>query len=280
VLRPWIADDGALVRLRLVGGVLPTSTLRALVRIADEFADGTIHLTKRTNLQLRGIAHDDGCVPPKLVDAITAAGLLPSPSHELVRNIMVSPMTGRAGGRADLRATALELDRLLCDDPATAGLAGRFLFVLDDGRGDAASRTLDLGLMAVDADTAQLRIGSQHWGELVPLAEAAGALLTYALRFLAGNAEGETALWHIDELPRGGAELLRVQHARDLRTHVTALPLPYGIITQDDGRTAEHLEVPDGLLTPALVAAILDRAGAEVIVTPWRSIVIPDLETE
>ncbi|MCW2799757.1 MAG: sulfite reductase subunit beta, partial [Aeromicrobium sp.] len=76
----------------------------------------------------------------------------------------------------------------------------------------------------------------------------------------------------------GGAELFRPHHARDLRTHVSALPLPYGIITQDDGLTAEHLAVPDGLLTPEQARTILDRAGSQVIVTPWRSIVIPDLE--
>jgi precorrin-3B synthase len=278
VLRPWIADDGALVRLRLVGGVLPTDALRALVGIAEKFADGTILLTKRTNLQLRGIAHEGGCVPPALVTALTEAGLLPSPSHELVRNIMVSPLTGRAGGRADLRAMALELDRQLCADPAFAGLAGRFLFVLDDGRGDIAGRTLDLGIMAVNAETVQLRIGSHHWGAVVDLDEAPEALLAYALRFLDARGEGETALWHVDELPGQGSELINQHHARDLRTQVATVPLPYGIITQDDGRNAEHVAVPDGLLTAALAESILARAGDEVIVTPWRSIVIPDLE--
>lgn len=278
MLRPWIAEDGALVRIRLIGGVLPTTSLRALVGIAQELADGTIHLTKRTNLQLRGIDHEDGHVPAELVEALTAAGLLPSRSHELVRNIMVSSMTGRLGGQADLRAAALELDRLLCAEPAFADLAGRFLFVLDDGRGDVASRSLDLGLMAVDSESAQLRVGSHHWGELMPIDEAPEILLAYAERFLARNGEGESALWHVDDLPAGGAELLGGQHARDLRTHVTALPLPYGIIAQDDGRSAEHLAVPDGLLTPELAAKIVDRAGSQVIVTPWRSIIIPDLE--
>lgn len=279
MLRPWIADDGALVRLRLVGGVLSTSALRDLVGIAADYADGTILLTKRTNLQLRGIEHAGGCVPAVLVDAIAEAGLLPSPSHELVRNIMVSPLTGRVAGRADLRETAHELDRLLCAEPDFAGLAGRFLFVLDDGRGDIASRSLDLGLMAVDTETVQLRVGSDHWGAVTPLEDAPEALLSYARAFLGLRGEGEAALWHVDELPDGGAELLGMHHARDLRTQVSTLPPPYGIIAQDDGRSAEHLAVPDGVLTPELAGVILDRAGTEVIVTPWRSIVIPDLET-
>ena len=35
VLRPWIADDGALVRLRLVGGRLAPSALARLLDVAE-----------------------------------------------------------------------------------------------------------------------------------------------------------------------------------------------------------------------------------------------------
>ncbi len=278
VFRPWIADDGAIVRLRLVGGTMPASTLAPIIEVAEEFGDGTVLLTKRTNLQLRGIDHRDGCVPDTLVEALTSIGLLPSPSHELVRNIMVSPLTGRVGGQADLRPLAAELDRLLCDDPTLTRLAGRFLFVLDDGRGDVGHRTLDLGVTAVDAQHAQLRVGSDHWGPVTSLGEAAGALIAYAGRFLAAAGTGDSALWHVDELPRGGAELIGQSYARDARTHVTSLPLPYGIIAQDDGRDAEHVAVPDGLLTRDLAETLAARATDEVVVTPWRSIILPDLE--
>ena len=278
VLRPWIADDGAIVRLRLVGGAVPTAALARLVEIAEQHADGTVLLTKRTNLQLRGIQHDDGCVPPALVEALDEAGFLPSPSHELVRNIMVSPLTGRAGGVADLRATARELDRLMCDEPELSRLAGRFLFVIDDGRGDVGHRSLDLGATAVDPEHVQLRLGSDHWGPVATLDEAPTALIAYATRFLALAGTGDTAAWHVDELPDGGAELIGTAHARDVRTQVTSLPLPYGIIAQDDGGAAEHIAVPDGLLNRAIADTIDVHADGEVIVTPWRSIVLPDLE--
>lgn len=279
VLRPWIADDGAIVRLRLIGGVLPAASLGPLLDIADEHADGTVLLTKRTNLQLRGIAHDRGCVPGALVDALTAAGFLPSPSHELVRNIMVSPMTGRVGGQADLRATGVELDRLLCAEPELARLAGRFLFVLDDGRGDVGHRALDLGATAVDPQHVQLRIGSRHWGPVVTLDEAPEALIAYANRFLAEAGTGDTAPWHVDELPGAGTELIGQTHERDVRTQVTSLPLPYGIVAQNNGEAAEHIAVPDGLLTRAIAGTIDIHAAREIIVTPWRSVLLPDLET-
>ena len=278
VLRPWIADDGALVRLRLVGGALSAQALADLAIIAGDHADGHLYLTKRANIQLRGIKHDDGCVPEEFVDAVKAAGLLPSPSHELVRNIMVSPLSGRIGGQADLRPVAQRLDEQLCDDPVFANLAGRFLFVLDDGRGDLVDRSLDLGVMAVDADAAQIRVGTQHWGEVVELDAVPTVLLDLARKFLDVNGDGEDALWHVDELPEGGADLLGLNHARDLRTQVASLPAPYGLIAQDDGRSVEHVAVPEGDLTHDLATQVLARAGREVVVTPWRSLLLPDQE--
>lgn len=189
LLRPWIADDGALVRVRVPGGAVTTEALGALVQVAGGHGDGTVHLTSRANLQVRGIEHDDGCLPDAVVDVIMATGLVPSTSHERVRNILASPLTGRSGGRADLRPVVADLDTRLCAEPLLAALAGRFLFVLDDGRGDLVERDLDLGLVALDASTAQLRAGTSAWGPVVPLGEAAAALTTLAVRFaeLAGS---------------------------------------------------------------------------------------------
>lgn len=279
VLRPWVADDGAIVRLRLVGGALTSQMLTDLMAIAAEWADGTVLLTKRANVQLRGIDHtrgDDGsnCVPPEFVDAITEAGFLPVPTHELVRNIMVSPLSGRVGGRANLFPIARKFDELLCADPLFAGLSARFLFVLDDGRGDLVDRTLDLGAMAVDAENAQIRIGSQGWGEVVELEAIPEVLLDLAARFVRARGDGPDAPWHIDEL---STPLVEIHHARDLRTQVASPFPPRGKLTQEDGRTAEVVDVPDGVLTHDLATQVLARAGHDLIVTPWHSLVLPDL---
>ena len=103
-------------------------------------------------------------------------------------------------------------------------------------------------------------------------------LLDLARRFLDVNGDGDDALWHVDELPDGGADLLGLNHARDLRTQVTSLRVPYGLIAQDDGRTVEHVDVPEGDLTHDLATQVLARAGRDVVVTPWRSLLLPDLE--
>ena len=274
VTRPWTAEDGALVRIRLVGGRVDTAALAALVDLSAEHADGDLHLTSRANLQLRGIRYDDRRLPDGLAAGVAAARLLPSVSHELVRNIMVSPLSGRAGGRADLFPVAEELDRLLLADAGCASLAGRFLFVLDDGRGDLRERTADLAAVALDAGSAQVRAGTDQWGPVLPLDVVAGTLHLLARRFLARRGDDPSTAWHVDEL----TEPVLPPAPRDPRTHAQAGPPPYGRNRQDDGRRLEHVEVPDGVLTPALAADVLARAAGEVVVTPWRSLLLVDLE--
>lgn len=278
LLRPWIADDGALVRVRVPGGRLTTDALRGLHEVAESHGDGAVHLTSRANLQVRGIAHDDGCLPDAVVDAVMATGLMPSASHERVRNIMASPLTGIVGGRADLRPAVRELDERLCADPMLAALAGRFLFVLDDGRGDVAGRDLDLGLVAVSTTEAQLRAGRSAWGPAVPVTEAAEALAGLARRFVAAAGAQPESPWHVDELPGAGAGLLGHVHERRDETRVSAEPPPLGRITQDDGRLALHLAAPGGRLDRRLMDDVLALDAPLVVITPWRTLIVPDLE--
>lgn len=95
---------------RLVGGRLTTAELASLLAVSKEYADGTVHLTTRANLQLRALPRDpvdETRLHPEALAAIESTGLLPSRTHELVRNILVSPQTGLdaadGDGRANLR---------------------------------------------------------------------------------------------------------------------------------------------------------------------------------
>lgn len=278
LLRPWIADDGALVRLRVPGGHLSTDALMRLHDVARVHGDGSVHLTSRANLQVRGIRHDDGCLSDDVVDAVMDTGLMPSTSHERVRNVMASPLTGLAGGCADLRPVFRELDTLVCAEPSLASLAGRFLFVLDDGRGDVAGRDLDLGLVAVSADAVQLRAGRDAWGPVVPVRHAPKSLVDLALRFVEAAGAQPESPWHVDELPGRGTGLLGRAGNRRPETRVDGAAAPLGRISQDDGRVALHLAVPDGRLDRRLLDDVLALDAPGVVVTPWRTLIVPDLE--
>lgn len=268
VLRPWQADDGLLVRLRLVGGRVPAARLRALADVAEVYGDGRIHVTTRANLQVRGLPGSDGHLEPEVLAALEATGLVPTRTHELVRNVMTSPQSGLAGGRADLRGVARELDGLLCANERLAQLPGRFLFVLDDGRGDLRERNCDLGLVALDSGTAQLRIG-RGWGPTVGLADAAATLAELAEGFRRARGQGPAAPWHVAELDRS----LGPVRAPDPRLPEPSAPLPYG-----DVPGGRHVEVPSAGLDRASLAAYPTDVP-EVIVTPWRGVLVPEEKT-
>lgn len=280
VLRPWPADDGLLVRLRLVGGRLDVSALHALLAVAERYGDAAVYLTERANLQVRGLPCEDGALPAEVLGAVESTGLVPSRTHELVRNFMVSPATGIAGGRADLRPVAHELDRRLCASSRLSLLPGRFLFVLDDGRGDVADRPCDLGLVALDAETAQLRVGPGYAG-LVLLDDAAATLVDLAERFVdvrawdpdqPGVGDDSRAPWHVRELDR----VLTPVVSPDPRVPEAGGPLGYGPVP--GGR---HVEVPDARLSRRGVEALpIEGVGAgvrELVVTPWRGIFVPEV---
>ncbi|WP_310961189.1 nitrite reductase [Nocardioides terrisoli] len=268
LLRPWPADDGLLVRLRLVGGRVPAVALRSVAEVAERFGDGHVHLTTRANLQIRGLPVDHGAVRADALGAIESTGLVPTRTHELVRNVMVSPQTGLAGGRADLRPVAAELDRLLCASPRLGDLPGRFLFVLDDGRGDVLDRSGDLGLCVLDADLVQLRVGT-GWGPRLPLRDAATRLADLAGRFLDARGTGPAAAWHVAEL----VEPLLAPVDRDPRVPEPTGPLRYGEVGG-----GVHVEAPGGRLDRAAVERY--TAGVDtVVVTPWRGLLIPEERT-
>ena len=263
-MRPWSAADGMLVRLRLIGGRVSSASLRALVEVAERYGDARIHLTSRANLQVRALPGTDGALLPEVLAAIETTGLLPSRTHELARNVMMSPQTGLAAGVVDLRPVALDLDERLCGDPDLAVLPGRFLFVLDDGRGDLVDRSCDLGLVALDEESAQLRVGD-GFGSVVPIDTAAQQVASLAHEFAARRGAGPAAPWHVVEL----AEPLVRPVDPDPRLPAAAPPLPFGEVP--GGR---HVEVTDAGLDRIAVAGLTADAD-HVVVTPWRGVLIP-----
>ncbi|HSV38733.1 MAG TPA: nitrite reductase [Nocardioidaceae bacterium] len=235
ILRPWPAEDGPLVRIRLVGGLLSAVQFEGLLRLSREYGDGNLHLTSRANVQVRAVRD-----PAAFADELEALGLLPSRSHERVRNIVVSP-TG------SLHGLARDFDALLCATPSLAGLPARFLFGFDDC-GDLGPLSPDLGVYVADG-VARLVVGGRL-GDIVALDDVPNRLVELALRFLTLRGEGPTAAWHVAELP---VELA----AAALEYPVTAAPPP--------------MAIPDGVLTPDLAARLDVRE--QLVVTPWRGVI-------
>ena len=302
-----------LARVRLPGGLVTPEQLRELARLAGELGDGRVELTSRGNAQLRGLAAD---AAGPLTDRLAHAGLLPSLSHDRVRNVLASPLAGLDRG-CDLTEVVRALDTALCARPRLAELSGRFLFAVDDGRGDVAGLGADV-VATVHPDDAVVnglsmcpfpghRAASEQGPDTDEVGTADGvsddvrdrvvaAMLAFAEAFLDLQEELGSTAWRIADLPAGAD---RVRAAATARLGLAAVPeimqpdvavtgssglptRPAGLVAHEgagDRGESVVLLAPLGRLTAAQVNWVADRVprGAARI-TPWRSIVLPGLD--
>ena len=270
MLRLAEAADGYLARVRLPGGLIGAGQMRVLARLTA----GRVELTSRGNVQLRGLAAD---AAGPLTDELFRAGLFPSSSHDRVRNVLASPLAGLDGG-PDLTAIVQGLDAGLCARARLAELPGRFLFAVDDGRGDVAGLGADV--------VARVQAGGAVVNGLAVLgagaADVVTVMLAYAEAFLDVRAADGGTAWRIADLTDGPA---RVRAAVAARLGLAAAPSrspggpasrPVGVV--GPGGTVAVLLAPLGQLTAAQLTWLADRAGGRPArITPWRSVVLPDL---
>ncbi len=294
-MRVHQAADGGLARVRIPGGVLTGPQWQALITAAQELGNGQLELTSRGNLQLRGLrAGDETALAARLRDA----GLLPSLTHERVRNLLASPLAGRdGGGLLDVRPLIAEFDRALCARPALGELSGRFLFALDDGRGDVLAAGPDIAVTATSPSALRLLLGGQPAGAPHPASAAVELMLAAAEAFLAERQAQGGAAWRLAELadgpgrvaarlgiaePAGIAGPTGVAGPAGIALHEAgpshpsaSAPVPGRPIRQPDGASALTIGIPLGSLTAEQAWAF---ARPQLILTPWRSIVVPDLD--
>ncbi|WP_372463872.1 precorrin-3B synthase [Streptomyces pinistramenti] len=308
-LRLHPAADGALARVRVPAGDLTVRQAVALADAAERLGDGRISLTSRGNVELRGLS--DGC-GQELAALLSGAGLLPSARHERVRNILASPLAGLDRRTpADVRRWAGELDELLCASDVAPQLSGRFLFVLDDGRGDVAALGGDVTLVAEAAEPT----GATGGGALLFLGAPDGfrdaadggpaalriagpdvprAALAAAGHFLAA-ADG-TGAWRVRDLPADRMPGVRDTGERLRAAGIAAAYVPPGDvpayreapsygeatapgIVEGSGGAALSVLAPLGRLTCAQWRLLTEAAAADgdgtLRLTPWRGVVVP-----
>ncbi|RCH64437.1 cobalamin biosynthesis protein CobG [Streptomyces sp. SDr-06] len=279
-LRLHAADDGQLARLRLPGGILTNHQVHALATAAERYGDGHLGITSRGNAELRGIGEACGT---GLAELLRHTALLPSEQHERIRNIVATPLAGLDDrGHGHTPAWVRALDALLCGQDWTAALSGRFLFVLDDGRGDVAGLGGDVTLLAQAGDTALVRVGPSTLR--VAAGDAPRAALAAARAFLDTAAAAGNGAWRVRELPPG--------HPVDLAGALALAGIPATPAAPPDAHSAAPapgiVASPDGTYA-LIVAPVLGRVGApalhalagprdEVRITPWRQFVIPGFD--
>lgn len=171
-LRPMESGDGLIVRVRPWNGALTPVQARGIADGARQHGNGLIDLTRRANLQLRGVS--PATLAP-LQATLDRLGLLDrDPGAETRRNVMVGPFAGTAA-----RALATQLTQAIVADSGLKGLPPKFGWLVDDGAFPTLlDQRSDIALCLL-ADGVAVRAG-RSWLGVVDRARAVEAALGLA----------------------------------------------------------------------------------------------------
>ncbi len=252
--RPMMAGDGLLVRVKPRLGRLTRDQALGLADAATTHGNGLIDMTRRANLQLRGVAQSAW---PVLLQRLLALGLVDADADREKRlNILVSP-TWRQGD--DSHRIARDLVALL--DALPAALPGKTGFVIDAGAAPLLQdQPGDFRIERSEAGDLMLRADDRSTGCAVPLGREADALIALAHWFVAsgGAATGRMAR-HTAPLP---------DWARGLLNTAPAAILPWGRGTS--------YGLPFGRIDAGLLARLATALppGRGLRTTPWRILLL------
>ncbi|MEO1206496.1 MAG: precorrin-3B synthase [Pseudomonadota bacterium] len=289
-LRPMESGDGLIVRVRPPIGGMSIDAFAAIGALAETHGNGHIDLTRRANLQLRGLTTDR---LPDVWQRLSELDLLDgSADAEAVRNIIVSPLAGlEAMAALNGMAVAEGLERQLVSDSRLWALPGKFGFLVDDGSGPT--------LTDVSADVRIVAFASQGPGDHADRGETGWAV--YGGDTAYGIADDQNivaaamalARAFIDHcMPRGCRRFrdvtahsdiaLDLQRALDLTGllhQMTDGCAP--VVGRPDTALAVRIDVPFGRIEAEQVRALTDHladagdAGVETIrVSPWRALYV------
>lgn len=267
ILQPMRSGDGLIVRVRPHGGAFALSEARVLADLAARLGNGHIDLTRRANLQIRGLTEDrlDG-----LQAELDRLGLLDDDAgSEAVRNVMVAPLAEPGSGAYGIAA---RLEEILTGGPRLRGLPAKFgLLVDEEGPVSLAGERADISLRVMAREIAfglDTREGTRWLGACAP--EAATDLVVSAMNAVLENA------------PR--MRLRNLSSAAFVRVRSAVAPglRPLAPLTASTGRRRGLLDGAVGVAAPfgrleatqlRHLADLAERAGAlDLRLSPWRTL--------
>ena len=256
--RPMMSGDGLIVRVRPVLGRLTREQVLGLCDLAVRYANGSIDLTNRANLQLRGVSEDDH---QPLLDDLFALGLLDEdPESESRRNIVTTPFW-QAGDTVD------RIGRHLIEDLSRfPQLPAKFGFAVDCGPVPVLSETpADIRIeTGIDTENVIVRADGAGNGIAVSPDAAVNTVFDMVKWFAANRGDVRRMRPLINLLPQ------------NWRTHPRKSPAS----VPQPGSVAGgcFLGAAFGAVDARILHKLLAQTDvSEIRVTPWRMIFLPGI---
>jgi len=282
-----LSGDGWIVRVRPRSATFGLDELAILADAARRFGNGHIDLTRRANLQIRGVSE---ATLPQLHEVIARLGLLDdSPDGEAVRNVMINPLAGIDPAEVlDVRSIGGELARLLASEKSLWALPTKFGFIVDGGgilglaeqRGDVRLAAIADGPDSAVAVGLETRVGVEWFGSISPGSAAAAAIET-GLAFI--GAASREKRQRMRDLSRAGLASIRSAigpRLDALRENPLNADAPLikraGLIELGTGRLAVGIAAPFGRVEADQFRMLADAMAAhgvkEIRLSPWRAL--------
>ena len=276
------SGDGLIVRVRPQSAGLRARDLGALADAARQFGNGHIDLTRRANLQIRGVREAS---LSDLHDVIARLGLLDANVEgEAVRNIMINPLAGIDPTEAcDVRPIAGELARWLTSDRSLWALPSKFGFIMDGGGVlSLGEQRADVRLVATGAQIAigiETRAGIEWLGSTAPGAAAAAAT-EIGLAFI--KAASRDKRQRMRDLSDEGiaairaAMRLRLETLHEYPRQANVLMNRIGLIELGADKFAVGIAAPFGRVESDQLRKLMDVLAShgveEIRLSPWRAL--------
>ena len=269
IARPMETGDGLLARLP-PAGPLQATAIRRLADAAGRYGNGTVEVTTRGSLQVRGLAAESVA---SFAAALAAAGIADARPA-----VLAVPLAGLDPGETgDLRAVAEAIRRDAAGRLA-ARLAPKTSVIVDGG-----------GALHLDAVDADIRLAARDAG-MVALAVGGTASTARRLGVVGADRAAEAALAVLHRL----ADMGPTARGRDLdmtgladairaTPERCALPRrapaePLGVHALRDGTVAVGIGLPFGQTDAATLAALVDAAtahgAAAFVPAPGRALLV------
>lgn len=261
-LRPMASGDGLVVRLRAPLGRLEVAQAQGVARLARMYGSGVMDLTRRANLQIRGVSEAGH---PALIAGLAGLGLLDSDAEaEARRNVILTPEAAPESPEwrvAQGLVAALAVLPLPAKFGAAVGLAGQ---------------AVDITVLPANGVWAVHATGGTRHALTDNPAAAAAALAAWFLE-AGGVTDGATG-GATGRMAGGRGRMARLLARRPLPGWMDRPGAPPPASPPLIGRAANGWAValPFGLIEAHQLAAL---ATAPLRLTPWRGLLIEGART-